>query len=430
MSKKDFTATPGCATYSYYIFLIIYAVGLSAFGSFVNDLYTPCLPEMVKVFNVPVARMQLSLTFGMIGLGAGEIIFGPISDKYGRKPVLIFSLVLFLFAAGACIFSRTLEFFLICRLFQGIAASVGYFLARTIPADIFQGYPLARFMSVIGAINGLAPASAPVLGGFLDEFVDWKGVFGVLCILVAVLLLFSRRLKESLPPDRRLKGNLLEGYKTYIDLIKNKPFIVHALLKGSALGIVFTYVSTAPYIFQTHYGYSPVQYGMFIAFNALFIGLGAFVTGRFKRLKTVGFWASVGVFAILSLQWAGLLFIDSFWMMEILFVPMLFCEGMLFTVSNTLAMNEGRQHAGAASAMVGVTGYIFGAVAAPLAGRGDIMHSTAWVFIVIASIVLTMGIITRNLKADLDTPQSPGEARGSGSVDAQQNEKQNGKAPE
>ena len=129
---------------NYYIFLVAYLVGLSAFGSFVNDMYLPTLPEMTRYFQCPVSVIQLGLTMGMLGLGIGQLILGPVSDKYGRKPVLMTTMTIFIIGAVVSIFSPDIHFFLGCRFVQGIGASGGYFLARTIPADIFSGRQLDR----------------------------------------------------------------------------------------------------------------------------------------------------------------------------------------------------------------------------------------------------------------------------------------------
>lgn len=157
-----------------FTFLVLYLAGLSAFGSFVNDMFTPALPEMSRYFHCAVPVVQLGLTMGMIGLGIGQLVLGPVSFKYGRKPVLVFSVVLFIVAAVASIFSPTIHVFLLCRLFQGIGGSGGYFLARTIPADVYGGRQLAKCMAVMGAINGFAPACAPVVGGLVAEHLGWS----------------------------------------------------------------------------------------------------------------------------------------------------------------------------------------------------------------------------------------------------------------
>ncbi len=384
----------------YYIFLVAYLVGLSAFGSFVNDMYLPSLPEMTRYFGCSVSTVQLGLTMGMIGLGLGQLILGPVSDKYGRKPVLIGAMIVFMIGAVASVFSPTIHFFLGCRLVQGLGASGGYFLARTIPADIYQGRPLAKMMALIGAINGFAPASAPVLGGLVSQDHGWKAVFWILAGIAAFLLCVAIPLKESLKPDRRFKGKLLDAFGEYPALLKNKRFMIHVTLKGTALGLLFAYCSSAPFIMQTHFGWSQLHFGLFMGFNAIFIAVGAMIAVKFKILKQAASLGGILLFIATAVQVAVLFLIDDFWAYELMMLPILFSLGMIFTVGNTLAMNEGRDNAGGASAVLGLAGYVFGATVAPLVGLGNIMHSTAIVFAVMATLILLSSYASSRLSPD------------------------------
>lgn len=384
----------------YYIFLVAYLVGLSAFGSFVNDMYLPTLPEMTRYFDCSVSVVQLGLTMGMAGLGIGQLIMGPVSDKYGRKPVLITTLSIFIIAAIVSVFSPTIHFFLGCRLVQGIGASGGYFLSRTIPADIYSGRPLAKMMALIGAINGFAPASAPVLGGLLAVADGWKGIFYVLAGFAALLICVGIPLKESLKPQNRFKGKLTDAFKEYPMLIKNKRFMIHILLKGSALGLLFAYCSSAPFIMQDHFGWSEVHFGLFMGFNALFVAFGSMMSLKFKVLKQAGYVGGWTLLIATFAQFGVLFFLNNFWAYELTMLPIVFSLGMIFTVGNTLAMNEGRSNAGGASALLGLTGYVFGAIVAPLVGIGNIMHSTAIVFVALAVITLAFAHATKALSPD------------------------------
>lgn len=360
-----------------YTFFVFYLAALSAFGSFVNDMYLPSLPSMTHFFHCSVSMVQLGLTMGMIGLGVGEIVLGPVSDKYGRKSVLAISIAFFCIAAVVSVFSPTIHFFVICRLFQGFGASACYFLARAIPADVYGGRALAKTMAVIGAINGVAPASAPVLGGLIADRWHWQGVFVVLAFYSVLLLLFLPRLKETLPVERRSKLSVLATFRNYGVLLRNKKFMVYVLLKGSALGVLFAYISSAPFIIQTHFGYSKLAFGLFMGANAISVVGGSLVALRFKTLTRAAVIGAailaVSVVAQMVILWSG----RSFWGYEVAMWPILFALGMLFTSSNTLAMNEGRADAGGASAMLGIGGYIFGAIVSPLVGEGNIMHSSA-----------------------------------------------------
>lgn len=398
-------------TGGYYAFLIIYLVLLSAFGSFVNDMYLPTLPEMVRSFHTTRSTVQLGLTFGMIGLGFGELILGPLSDRFGRKPILIGALIVFAIGAMCSVWSKTIHVFLWWRLVQGLGASGGYFLARTIPADLYKGRALAKVMALVGAINGFAPASAPVIGGLVARSVGWQGIFWILFGFSCILLLLTPAFKESLPKSRRVTGHFGAAFKNYAVLSHNKHFVIHVMLKGAALGVLFAYISSAPFIIQDHYGFSQLQFGLFMGFNALFVAAGATVALHFKPLKRAAVVAGRSLVVVAIAQFICFYTVDNIWVYEALNLPMLFCLGMLFTVGNTLAMNEGRACAGDASALIGLMGYIFGATVSPLVGLGNQLHSTGITILILSLLVLLFTRMTRVLPADLmATPQSAGRA--------------------
>lgn len=384
----------------YYWFLVTCLMVLSALGSFVNDMYTPALPAMCRFFGCAVPLAQMGLTMGMVGLGAGQLLLGPVSDRYGRKPVLVGSVVLFILSAVASVFSPSIHVFNLCRLFQGIGASGGYFLARTIPADVYSGRSLARLMALVGAINGVAPASAPVIGGVTADAFGWKGVFVVLAVFALVILLVTAWLKESLSPSHRTAGAWWKSMSGYIVLLKNRRFVVHICFKGTALGLLFSYISSSPFILQSHYGLSQTAYGLVIGFNALFVAAGSMLALKFHPLKK----ASVAGACILCLGVSAMAFalwrINSLVVYEVCMVVVLFALGLIFSTTNALAMNEGRAQAGEASALLGVSGYVVGAVVSPLVGMGDIMHSTAIVYIVLAALVSVFAIISKRMSPD------------------------------
>lgn len=386
----------------YYWFLVIYLVGLSALGSFVNDMYTPSLPAMCRFFHCSVPTVQMGLTMGMIGLALGQFLLGPISDRYGRRPVLICSTLLFIFAATVSIFSPTIHFFVACRLFQGIGASGGYFLARTIPADVYQGRGLAKLMALIGAINGIAPASAPVIGGVTADAFGWKGIFVVLAAFAVLLLAFSPMMKESLAPSRRSSGSWLHSFGGYVSLLKDKAFMTHVCFKGTSLGLLFAYISASPFIFQTHYGLSQTDYGLVIGFNALFVAAGSMIALRFHPLKKAAFIGSIILGAGILCQAVALYTINSIWVFEGFMIVILFALGLIFSTTNTLAMNEGRSQAGEASSVLGISGYVFGAIVSPLVGIGDVFHSTVVVFVSLTILVIICSFGSKAIAPDLN----------------------------
>ena len=395
----------------YYWFVIIYLVLLSAFGSFVNDMYIPTLPYMCRAFHCSVSTCQLGLTFGMIGLGVGQMLFGPFSDRWGRKPILYIAMVVFAVGAICSIWSKSIWEFIWWRLVQGFGASGGYFLARTIPADMYKGQNLAKVMALVGAINGFAPASAPVLGGFVSHSIGWKGIFWILFGFSLMLLVLAPALKESLPKARRVQGPFWIAFRNYGYLIKNKRFMIHSTLKGAALGLVFAYVSAAPFIIQDHYHYTELEFGLFMGFNAIFIAVGATTALTFKPLKKAAVFSGWGIMFLTIGQGICLFLLDNVWVYEAWNICIIFCVGMIFTVSNTLAMNEGRLYAGDASALLGFIGYVFGGIASPLVGLDNVLHSTAITQVAYAVIILIFAHLTKVLPPELvPTFQSAGRA--------------------
>lgn len=387
-SQESATAAHAGMSTGYYWFFILFMVGLSMFGSFVNSMYIPALPAMAREFHCTPSVAQLGFAFGMIGLGVGQMILGPISDKYGRKRVLGIGIGVFVVGGIASVFSPTMQFFIGCRLVQGLGASSGYFLARTIPADVASGRALAKMMALIGAINGIAPASAPVLGGVIAHLWGWRTIFIVLTLFAVIMWWVSRYLRETLAPERRAQGSMTEIFKGYIVLMKRHKYLTHVMLKGSALGMLFAYISSGPFIVQTHYGYSQVAFGLFMGFNALFVMSGSMLALKFRPLRCAGVVGAIGMIPTVGMM-AIALFLDwPFWVYEVSCCAMLVCMGMIFTMSNSLAMNEGRDDAGRASALLGFFGYVFGAVASPLVGMGNVMHSTAVISLILLAMIL------------------------------------------
>lgn len=386
----------------YYVFLVVYLVILSALGSFVNDMYTPALPGMCRFFGCTVSTAQMGLTMGMIGLALGQFVLGPVSDRCGRRPVLMASISLFIVAAVVSVFAPSIHIFNLCRLFQGIGASGGYFLARTIPADVYSGRSLARLMAPVGAINGVAPASAPVIGGFTADAFGWKGVFVVLAAFAAIILAASPLMKESLAPSRRVTGGVRQSIAGYKALMLNKPFMIHVCFKGTALGLLFAYISSSPFILQTHYGMTQTGYGLLIGFNALFMAAGSLVALKFKPLKKAAFAGSLILAVSVVCEAVAFFCIRSIIVYEIFSVLMVFALGLIFTTANTLAMNEGRSQAGEASSVLGISGYVVGAIVSPLVGLGDVLHSTAIVYLALAVVIMVFSVASRSLAPDLD----------------------------
>ena len=162
---------------SYRMFLLVFLGLLTAFGPFVTNMYLPALPSMVNWFDTSTSLVQFSLTSCMVGLAVGQLLFGPMSNRYGRKPVLLWTLLFFILSTLLCLFSNHIYVFVIFRLLQGISAAGSIVIARSISTDLFAGRELVRILAIVGSINGIAPVLAPVIGGTMTESAGWKGIF-------------------------------------------------------------------------------------------------------------------------------------------------------------------------------------------------------------------------------------------------------------
>lgn len=362
-------------------FILVFLGMLTAFGPFVTDMYLPTLPAMSDFFNTTSSMVQLGLTTSMVGLAVGQLFFGPLSDKYGRRSPLIIAMMLFLVSSVGCIYSQTIMQFVGFRLIQGIAGAGGIVISRSIAADKFSGRELGKMLAIIGAINGVAPIAAPMGGGMLADSVGWQGIFWCLFGLGVILLAGSFHLSESLPQESRKAAKWKDVYRSFGTVLRNRQYVCYILQFGFAQGVLFANIASAPFIMQQHYGFSPMLFSVCFGVNAVAIVISAAASVKFRRPEQALSTGSTGmVFASLLLCVALIMKCD-FWIYETLLLCLLSMLGLTFTASNTLAMDCERENAGTASALLGALGFAFGGIVSPLVGLGDLMTSTGIIFL-------------------------------------------------
>lgn len=366
---------------------------LSAFGPFVTDMYLPTLPSMAEIFHTSPSLVQMGLATSMLGLAAGQIFFGPLSDKYGRRTILMAAMVLFSASTVVSIYSPSIEFFNICRFVQGLGGAGGIVLSRSISTDCYSGRELARTLAIIGAVNGIAPVTAPVIGGLVAESVGWQGIFWILFAIGAVLLMLCIPFEESLPRERRHTGPVFSLMSSFPRLLRLRYFRVYVLMFAFANGVLFSYISSASFIIQNYFGFSELMFSVIFGINALGIGLGSALALKFRKMTDAAAFGATGLSAVAVIQSVAYLLVDRFMLFEVLTFLMLVFTGFIFTAATTLAMDEGRAYVGAASAIFGATGFLFGGIVSPLVGLGDIMPTTLSIITVCALSSLGFALI-------------------------------------
>ena len=362
---------------SKFTFLMFLLGMLSAFGPFVTDLYLPALPNLAEYFKATPSAAQLSLTMSMLGLSIGQLFIGPLSDKYGRKRLLVICLVLFVVGTLACMLAPNVGLFNICRLLQGLAASGGIVIARSVSADSYRGPVLTKFLAMVSAVNGVAPIAAPVLGGFLLNFMSWKGTFAVLLIYGFVLLFMAGKFQESLPARRRSQMPILANFSLYVKVFRNAEFVRLFAVCTASMIVLFGYIAASPFIFQTLYGLPPIGFSLCFALIALCTAIGCATSGKIGNDRRAIKIAGIGIFIATLAVAACLLTHAPLPLLQGSFMCTTFMFGLMQPPASALALNAERKNAGTASAAMGAAGFLMGGIASPIVGLGNIAVSSS-----------------------------------------------------
>jgi MFS transporter, DHA1 family, multidrug resistance protein len=346
--------------------------GLTMFGPLSLDLYLPALPQLADDLNASASAAQLSITACLVGLALGQLVAGPMSDRFGRRRPLMIGLVAYLLASVACALAPNVTVLVVLRLIQGLAGAAGIVISRAVARDLYSGSALMIFFSRLLLIAGLAPVLAPVLGGQLTRIMSWRGIFGVLAGIGAALLLAGWfGLKETLPPERRVVGGFprtLHGYNT---LLHDRFFVGCALSSGLAGATMFAYISGSTFVLQKIYGMSPQSFSL--VFGAISLGLVAAAQAGARIALVWPLTRVLGVGLIINLFGATALLITVITRLPMgvligALVVMVCSVGLIFPTANALAMADYPDLAGTASSLQGLSQFVFGAVAAPLVG--------------------------------------------------------------
>lgn len=357
-----------------FLSLVLILGSLSAFGPLSIDMYLPSLPALTADLHTNASSAQLSLTACLLGLAFGQLLVGPFSDIKGRRRPLIVALCLYSIASILCAFASSIWLLVALRFLQGVTGSAGIVIARASVRDLFSGSELTKFFSLLMLVNGVAPILAPVIGGQLLQFISWRGVFVVLCVIGIIMLLsVVFGLEETLKPSMRSEGGIKNIFGAFAQLLKDRLFVSYAVIQGLITGAMFAYISGSPFVIQTIFGASPQLFSVLFAINGIGIIIASQITGRLAeklgetKLLVAGLiFAAFGSILLLAATVFGL----GMLAVCIGFFMIVSSVGIVNTTIFSLAMQNQEQNAGSASALLGLLQFVFGAVAAPLVGLG------------------------------------------------------------
>jgi DHA1 family bicyclomycin/chloramphenicol resistance-like MFS transporter len=391
---------------------------MSIFGPLCIDMYLPALPQLSSQLHVGASAVQLTLTACVIGIAAGQLLLGPVSDRVGRRPPLLTGLAAFLVSSLACALAPNIYLLTGFRLIQGIGGAAGIAISRSIVRDLHSGPALARFYSTLMLATGLGPILAPQIGSWILVFSSWRGVFAGLAVVGAILLfLVWWRVPETLPPDARTSGSIWRALGMTVSVSRDRIFLGYALGCALAMGAIFAYVGGSSFVLQNVYGLSPQAYGLIFALSGCAMVAGAQVSGRLAG--RVGP-ASLLATGLCTMTTGGVLLLTVVvsrvvGLAGVIPAVIMIMAGWGLVAPNALALGMQRypQSAGAASAVVGFLQFTLAAVAAPLPGLGGTADPLPMAVLVVgfpvAAIVTLLALSTRaGLGAIADAaPDSP-----------------------
>jgi DHA1 family bicyclomycin/chloramphenicol resistance-like MFS transporter len=350
--------------------------GLTATPPLAMDMYLPSLPEVTQSLHAPAATVQLTLTACLAGMALGQLVVGPMSDRWGRKRPLVAGLVVYIVATALCALAPNVELLVAFRLAQGLAGAAGIVIARAVVRDLYDGVAMARFFSTLMLISGVAPIVAPLIGGQILRFTDWRGVFVVLTAVgIALTALVWFRLPETLAPAERHSGGVGEALRAMRGLLADRIFAGYMLAGGFAFAALFAYISASPFVVQEIYGASPQTFSLLFGLNSVGLVIvgqinGKVLVGRVSLDKAL----AVGL-TLIALAATALLLMSTGAFGEVGLAPvaaalfvLMSSMGLAMPNTQALALMRVRHAAGSASALLGTSSFLIGAIASPLVG--------------------------------------------------------------
>jgi DHA1 family bicyclomycin/chloramphenicol resistance-like MFS transporter len=359
---------------------------LTVFGPISMDLYLPALPALTRELGAATSMAQLTVTACLVGLALGQLVAGPLSDRFGRARPLYAGVAAYIVASVLCAASPTVESLVAARLVQGLAGGVGIVIAQAAGRDLYSGGALIRYYGRLTVLGGFAAVIGPLLGGQLVRATDWRGLFvflsGVGVVILAATALVYR---ETLPVQRRTSGGFAQAGRDFRVLLTDRGFVGAVLVLGFVYAAVFAYLAGATYVLQGIYGLSPQQYGAAFGLNSAGFMAFGYLSGRTSERWSVAGTLVAGLTmcaaGALGLLAAGMLALP---LSVVIASLLMMVSGAAVTTppTTTLALAGYPRIAGTASSLLGMSRFAVGGIFAPLVGIAG------------ASTMLPLGMVT------------------------------------
>jgi DHA1 family bicyclomycin/chloramphenicol resistance-like MFS transporter len=354
------------------LLLVVILGSLTALAPLSIDLYLPALPALGDDLGASTSLVQLTLTACVVGLGVGQLVAGPLADRYGRRPPLLAGLAGFAVSSGVCALAPTVEILVGLRFVQGATGAAGLVIARAVVRDVY-GPAATRIFAALLLVTGLAPVVAPIVGAQMLHFTTWRGTFVVLLGLgVALLVATWLGLGESLAPDRRRADGVRATLVTLRRLVADRSFMPYVACFALTFGAFFAYISASPFVLEDIHGVSPQVFSAIFAVNsAALIGaaqVAGHVSGRLVEPHRLLF-GGVGLVAICAVALLAIVLAGGgLWPLLVCLLGIAVANGIVVPTATVLAMAGHGHVAGSASALLGLCQFGLAGILAPLVG--------------------------------------------------------------
>ena len=374
--------------------LTILLAALSAIGPLTTDMYLPSLPDIARLLGASTAQTQLTISSYLVGFAVGQIFYGPLADRHGRKPVLLGAMALYCAASLACALSTSIEMLIAARALQALGGAGGIVLARAIVRDLYSGTRAGRELSLIGAVMALAPVLAPLIGGVLQTTLGWRSVFftlvgaglaGAAIVWPLMPETLSQRAAHPVTP-----ASMLKSYRV---VARNPAYLAYLGIASTSFAGLFAWISGSSFVLQYLYGLTPFQFGVAFAVGSAGYMAGTTLAARLVMRheldRTLGYGAAAmagGGIAMVIAVALGLMSAAALVLPMALYLAGL---GMVLPQAIAGAMTPFPERAGAASALLGFVQQSTAALCGALVGA--LLGSTAWP---LAGTIAAMGCAT------------------------------------
>jgi DHA1 family bicyclomycin/chloramphenicol resistance-like MFS transporter len=346
---------------------------LTAFGPISIDMYLPSLPQLARVLHASDAAAQETVSAFFIGIAIGQLVYGPLSDRYGRRPPLLFGITLYLFATVGCALASSIEMLLVFRVLQALGGCAGMVIARAIVRDRFAPEEVLHVFALLMLVMGLAPILAPLAGGFILLVGDWRWIFWMQAVFALVMGAATfLTLTESRSQETAIQARGETPFHAYAALLRNRRLLGYMLTGAFSGAALFTYVSSSPGVVIGYFHVKPEAFGWVFGINAIGFVASAQINARLARrypTDVILEKANLGLFAVsvVLLICALSRFLGPFGVLGPLFFIM---AGLGFNQANASAgaLNIDPRRSGATAALLGSMSFGVGAAASGVAG--------------------------------------------------------------